>query len=130
MRETMYSENGIGLAATQVNVHKQLIVLDVSEQRNKAKVLINPVINHKKGTFIHKEGCLSFPGIYAEVERHEEISVSYLNEKGIKCKLVSKDLESICIQHEIDHLRGKVFVDYLSRLKRERIEKKLQKIKN
>jgi len=127
MLETMYEAPGIGLAATQVHVAKQLIVIDVSETKDQPLVLINPEILTKSGERIYEEGCLSFPGVYAKVERADEIKVKYLDLDGMTRELDADDLLAICIQHEIDHLNGKVFVDYLSPLKRNRIRKTLEK---
>lgn len=127
MLETMLDENGIGLAATQINVHKQLVVIDVSEKQNDPLVLINPVITHKDGLTISEEGCLSVPNNYAKVERAENITVKALNRKGEEMSLDADGLLAICIQHELDHLKGKLFVDYLSPLKRQRIKAKLEK---
>lgn len=127
MFETMRDEKGIGLAATQVDVHQQVIVMDVSEEQNEPRVFINPKIVSQRGTMINQEGCLSVPGQYADVERAEEITVEALDEKGNAFTLEADGLLAICIQHEMDHLQGKLFVDYLSSLKRQRIMKKLQK---
>ena len=127
MLETMLEENGIGLAATQINVHKQLVVIDVSEKQNDPLVLINPVITHMDGTTISEEGCLSVPNNYAKVERAENITVKALNKAGEEFSLDADGLLAICIQHELDHLKGKLFVDYLSPLKRQRIKTKLEK---
>ncbi len=127
MFETMKEERGIGLAATQVDVHKQVIVMDVSEAQNEPRVFINPKIIAKEGVMINEEGCLSVPGNYAKVERAERITVEALNEKGDPFILEADGLLAICIQHEMDHLAGKLFVDYLSPLKRQRIMKKLEK---
>ena len=127
MLETMLEENGIGLAATQINVHKQLVVIDVSEKQNDPLVLINPVITHMDGTTISEEGCLSVPNNYAKVERAETITVKALNKAGEEFSLDADGLLAICIQHELDHLKGKLFVDYLSPLKRQRIKTKLEK---
>ncbi|MDB2330202.1 peptide deformylase [Alteromonas sp.] len=127
MFETMKDENGIGLAATQVNRHVQVVVMDVSEEQNEPRVFINPVITHKDGTTISEEGCLSVPGNYAKVERAEAITVKALNEKGETFELEADGLLAICVQHELDHLKGKLFIDYLSPLKRQRIRKKLEK---
>jgi peptide deformylase len=127
MFETMYDAPGIGLAATQVNIHQQIIVIDISEQKNQALCLINPQISHKDGLQITEEGCLSVPSIFDKVERAENITVQALNEKGEKFTFNADGLLAVCIQHEIDHLKGKLFVDYLSSLKRQRITKKLSK---
>ncbi|UTP73301.1 peptide deformylase [Alteromonas sp. LMIT006] len=127
MFETMKEERGIGLAATQVDVHKQVIVMDVSEGQDEPRVFINPKIIAKEGVMINEEGCLSVPGNYAKVERAERITVEALNEKGDTFILEADGLLAICIQHEMDHLAGKLFVDYLSPLKRQRIMKKLEK---
>ena len=127
MFETMRAENGIGLAATQVNVHKQLVVMDVSEEQNQPKVFINPEITHMEGKTISEEGCLSVPNNYAKVERAEKITVTALDKSGEPFSLDADGLMAICIQHELDHLKGKLFVDYLSPLKRQRIKTKLEK---
>ncbi|MFQ3236209.1 MAG: peptide deformylase [Paraglaciecola sp.] len=127
MLETMRDENGIGLAATQVDVHKRLVVLDLSEKQNNPQIFINPEITHKEGMIISEEGCLSVPNNYAKVERAEKITVTALDENGLSFTLEAEDLLAICIQHELDHLQGKLFVDYLSPLKRQRIKTKLEK---
>ena len=127
MAETMYSASGIGLAATQVNVPKRVIVIDISEARDDLLVLINPEIQSREGTVVFEEGCLSVPGVYDRVERSEQIVVQALSAEGDEFKLEATGLLSVCIQHEIDHLDGKVFVEYLSRLKQDRIIKKLKK---
>lgn len=127
MAETMYEAPGIGLAATQVNVHQQLIVIDVSEARNELLVLINPEILSDEGRQIGEEGCLSVPGIYDKVERAERVSVRYLGLDGQLKTLETEGLLAVCIQHEMDHLQGKVFVDHLSVLKQTRIKSKLSK---
>ena len=127
MLETMYEAPGIGLAATQVHEAKQLIVIDVSESKDQPLVLINPEIIETKGKHIYEEGCLSFPGVYAKVERADEIKLTYQDLDGMKREMAADDLLAICIQHEMDHLNGKVFVDYLSPLKRNRIRKQLEK---
>ncbi len=127
MFETMKDENGIGLAATQVNRHVQVVVMDVSEEQNEPRVFINPKIVRKDGVTISEEGCLSVPGNYAKVERAESITVEALNEHGEAFELEAEGLLAICIQHELDHLKGKLFIDYLSPLKRQRIRKKLEK---
>jgi peptide deformylase len=129
MTETMYAENGIGLAATQVNVHQRLLVLDVSDSRNQLKVYVNPEVISSTGEQNCEEGCLSVPGIYAEVKRAENIRVRALNTKGEVFEEDLSGLHSICLQHEMDHLQGKLFVDYLSPLKRQMVRKKLEKQK-
>lgn len=127
MLETMYDENGIGLAATQVNIHQRIVVIDVSEERNEPLVLINPQIIKKDGSTVSEEGCLSVPNSYAKVDRAETVTVAALNENGEEFALDADELLAICIQHELDHLQGKLFIDYLSPLKRQRIRKKLEK---
>ena len=127
MLETMYAERGIGLAATQVNRDLRVLVLDISEARNAPQVFINPEIVARDGKQTCEEGCLSVPGEYAEVERAERIRVSALDRDGEPFELDADGLLAVCIQHEIDHLDGKVFIDYLSPLKRRMIEKRLKK---
>lgn len=127
MFETMYAAPGIGLAATQVNVHKRLLVADVSVDNDDPHVLINPVILEKDGVTVTDEGCLSVPGFYEEVERSEHIIVRFLDGDGKETEMESTGLLAVCIQHEIDHLDGKLFVDYISEVKRQRIRKKLLK---
>lgn len=127
MTETMYDANGIGLAATQVDVHEQVIVLDLSEERNEPLVIINPKVIERNGEQIYDEGCLSVPEYYAPVKRAEKIKISALDEQGEIYELEAEGLQAVCIQHEMDHLAGKVFVDYLSRLKQDRVKKKLVK---
>ena len=127
MFETMYESQGVGLAATQVDVHKRLFVADCSEDQNEPLVFINPEITKAEGHFTNDEGCLSFPGVYAKVERAERITVEALDRNGEKFSLDEEGLLAICIQHELDHLNGKLFVDYLSPLKQNRIRKKLEK---
>lgn len=127
MFETMREENGIGLAATQINVHKQVVVMDVSEDQDKPLVFINPEITQMEGKTISEEGCLSVPNNFAQVERAEKITVIALDKSGKSFTLDAEGLLAICIQHELDHLKGKLFVDYLSPLKRQRIKKKLEK---
>ena len=127
MFETMKDENGIGLAATQVNRHVQVVVMDVSEDQNEPRVFINPEIIRKDGSTISEEGCLLVPGNYAKVERAEAITVKALDQNGESFELDAEGLLAICIQHELDHLKGKLFIDYLSPLKRQRIRKKLEK---
>lgn len=127
MLETMYAAPGIGLAATQVDVHKRLLVADVSTDKNEPHVLINPEILTKDGVEVMEEGCLSVPGYYEEVERAEAIRVRALGLDGEPFELDADGLLAVCIQHEIDHLDGKLFVDYISTVKRDRIRKKLLK---
>lgn len=128
MLETMYDEKGVGLAATQVNIHQRIVVMDVSENGDSPIVLINPEITKKSdNTFINEEGCLSVPGCYAKVTRHETVTVEALDRNGQEFSLDGDELLSICIQHELDHLAGILFVDYLSPLKRQRIKAKLEK---
>lgn len=127
MLETMYAAPGIGLAATQVDVHKRLLVADVSVDKDAPYVLINPQILEKDGVTVTDEGCLSVPGYYEEVERAEHIIVKFLDRDGEEVELDAHGLLAVCIQHEIDHLDGKLFVDYLSEAKRTRIRKKLVK---
>jgi len=127
MADTMYAAPGLGLAATQVNVHKQVIVIDASETRDRLLVLINPEIVSREGIQYREEGCLSVPGIYESIERAERITVRALDIEGKPFTLDAEKLLALCIQHEMDHLEGKVFVDYLSRLKQLRIKAKLQK---
>jgi len=127
MFETMYIAPGIGLAATQVNVHKQVIVIDISEEKNQPLCLINPEIIAKQGTETCDEGCLSVPDIYETVERSEKVTIKALDQHGDEFTLQADELLAVCIQHEIDHLKGKLFVDYLSPLKQQRIKKRLLK---
>jgi peptide deformylase len=127
MLETMYVAPGIGLAATQVNVHRRLIVMDLSEQRNEPRIFVNPEILSREGVEVSEEGCLSVPQVFEDVERAARVRVRSQNLKG---EVIEEDLEgllAICLQHELDHLEGKLFVDYLSSLKRERIRRKLEK---
>jgi peptide deformylase len=127
MLETMYAAPGIGLAATQVDVHKQLIVIDVSEDKSSPIVLINPEIVSREGDMEGEEGCLSVPGIYETVKRAEHVSVRALDLGGKAIEFEADGLLSVCVQHEIDHLLGKVFVEYLSQLKQTRIKTRLAK---
>jgi peptide deformylase len=127
MAETMYEAPGVGLAATQVDVHKQLVVIDISEEKDQLLVLINPRITKLDGMQVHEEGCLSVPGIFDKVERAERVEVEYLDLDGKPCQLATDGLLAVCIQHELDHLVGKVFVEHLSRLKQGRIKSKLAK---
>ncbi|WP_445372785.1 peptide deformylase [Methylomonas sp. HW2-6] len=128
MIETMYSAKGVGLAATQVNVHKRVIVMDVSENKDNPICLINPQIVERDGVEESEEGCLSVPGFFEKVSRAEQIKVKALDRNGDSFELEARDLLAVCIQHEMDHLEGKLFVDYLSAFKRNRIKSKLDKI--
>ncbi len=128
MLETMYEAKGIGLAATQVDVHERLIVIDISEERDQPMVLINPeLVWHSETRHINEEGCLSVPGIYDGVERFDAVHVSALDEHGQRRTIEATELLAVCVQHEMDHLLGKVFVEYLSPLKRNRIKTKMIK---
>lgn len=129
MLETMYDAPGIGLAATQVNVHKRILVVDVSEERDSPRVFINPQIVEAVGEEEMEEGCLSVPGFYEKVRRAESVKVRALDRDGQPFEERLEGLLAVCVQHEIDHLDGKLFVDYLSSLKRDRIRKKLEKQK-
>ncbi|QYJ89937.1 MULTISPECIES: peptide deformylase [Shewanella] len=127
MFETMYEEKGIGLAATQVDYHHQLIVMDLQDDVERPKVFINLEIIEKSGDFCNEEGCLSVPGIYAKVDRAEFVTIKAQDREGNEFTLEADGLFAICLQHELDHLNGKLFVDYLSPLKRQRIKQKLEK---
>jgi peptide deformylase len=127
MVETMYGADGVGLAATQVNVHQQVIVIDVSPDKTDLRVFINPEIIRREGLALNQEGCLSVPGIYDNVERAESVTVTALDENGSRFTLNASGLLATCIQHEMDHLQGKVFVEHLSELKQNRIRAKLKK---
>jgi peptide deformylase len=127
MAETMYEAPGIGLAATQVDVHKRLIVIDASETRDQLLVLVNPELIESDGVQICEEGCLSVPGIYDKVERAEQVVVRYLDLEGAQQTVTAEGLLAVCLQHEMDHLDGKVFVEHLSSLKQTRIKAKLLK---
>ena len=127
MLETMYAAPGIGLAATQVDVHERLLVLDITEDQSGPMVFINPEIRESEGTISGDEGCLSVPEIYEPVERAEKVRVKALDRDGKEFELEAEGLLAVCIQHEIDHLEGKLFVDYLSALKRSRLKKKMAK---
>lgn len=129
MFETMYIAPGIGLAATQVNVHQQVIVIDVSEDKSQPLCLINPEIVAEEGVESCDEGCLSVPEIYETVERCEKVTVKALDQNGDEYTLQADEMLAVCIQHEMDHLKGKLFVDYLSPLKQQRIKKRLLKAK-
>jgi peptide deformylase len=127
MAETMYAAPGIGLAATQVDVHRQVIVIDISEAKNELRVFINPQIVGADGMQEYEEGCLSVPGVYEKVKRPERVTVKALDQNGKPFTLEADGLLAVCVQHEIDHLKGKVFVEYLSQLKQGRIKHKLKK---
>jgi len=127
MAETMYAAPGVGLAATQVDIHKQIIVIDVSEDRSDLRVFINPEITRREGQAVNQEGCLSVPGVYDNVERAESVTVTALDRNGARFTLNASGLLATCIQHEMDHLQGKVFVELLSDLKQNRIRAKLKK---
>ena len=127
MAETMYSAPGVGLAATQVNVHQQIIVMDISETQDQLLVFVNPEIIASSGESMCEEGCLSVPGVYEKVRRAEQVTVCALNTHGESFTLEADGLLAICIQHEVDHLKGKVFVEYLSPLKQSRLRAKLKK---
>src|SRR3954463_16438361 len=127
MIETMYAAPGVGLAATQVDVHKQIVVIDVSEDRSDLRVFINPEVTRREGMAVNQEGCLSLPGIYDNVERAESVTVTALDRNGSRFTLNASGMLATCIQHEIDHLHGRVFVEHLSDLKQNRIRAKLKK---
>ena len=128
MAETMYEAPGIGLAATQVDFHQRIIIIDISEDKNNLLVLINPILLESKGEEFNQEGCLSVPEVFEKVKRADWIKISALDINGKKFELEADGLLAVCIQHEMDHLEGKVFVDYLSNLKKNRIKKKLIKM--
>ena len=127
MLETMYAENGIGLAATQVNVQQRVVVMDLSKERNEPLTLVNPQVTQQSGTEEMEEGCLSVPDYTDLVQRAEKISYRYLNLDGEEIEAEADGLRAVCIQHEIDHLDGKLFIDYLSPMKRRRVRKKIEK---
>ena len=127
MFETMYAAPGIGLAASQVDIHKRIIVIDISENRDEPHAFINPVLEISGGEMEAEEGCLSVPGFYESVKRADHVLVNALDRNGKPFELEATDMLAVCIQHECDHLEGKLFVDYLSSLKRSRIRKKLEK---
>ncbi|QSX74027.1 peptide deformylase [Lysobacter arenosi] len=129
MFETMYEAPGIGLAASQVDVHQRFMVMDISEEHDQPRVFINPEITARDGEQVYQEGCLSVPGIFADVTRADRITVSFLDRDAKAQTLEAEGLLAVCIQHEMDHLAGKLFVDYLSPLKREMVRKKLAKQK-
>jgi peptide deformylase len=128
MLETLYANRGIGLAATQIDVHERIVVMDVSDTRDQPQVFINPEIVGKSQTQVqHREGCLSVPGVYDGVSRAEEVEISAISLDGSPFRMQARGLAAVCIQHEIDHLDGKVFVQYLSRLKQGRIRERMRK---
>lgn len=127
MAETMYAAPGVGLAATQVDVHKQVIVVDVSERQDSLVVLVNPEVVEASGVSDIEEGCLSVPGVYDTVERAERVKVRAYDQNGNSFTLEAQGLLAVCIQHEMDHLKGKVFVEYLSQLKQQRVRARLAK---
>ena len=127
MAETMYAAPGVGLAAIQVNEAKQIIVIDISEDKSQLRVFVNPEIVRREGVALNEEGCLSVPGIYDKVERAESVTVTALDRAGNRFTINASGLLAVCIQHEMDHLVGKVFVDYLSPLKQQRIKSKMKK---
>ena len=127
MFETMYVAPGIGLAASQVDLHRRFMVIDVSEEKDQPMVFVNPKITHRDGEQVYQEGCLSVPGIFADVTRSNTITVAALDRHGVPFELKADGLLAVCVQHEMDHLEGKLFVDYLSPLKRELVRKKLAK---
>jgi peptide deformylase len=128
MLDTMYEADGVGLAATQVDVHECVIVIDTSDTRDRPRVLINPVLLEVSDEMVlGDEGCLSVPTIYDKVPRHARVTVRALDRSGLTCEFEAEGLEAVCVQHEMDHLRGKVFVEYLSALKRDRIKTKMLK---
>ncbi len=127
LAETMYAAPGVGLAATQVNVHKRVITIDTSETHDDLLVLVNPRIVRENGRHVYEEGCLSVPGVYEEVERAEHIEFEYQDVTGAVQRRSATGLLAVCVQHEMDHLKGKVFVEYLSRLKQSRIRAKMEK---
>jgi len=127
MLDTMYDENGVGLAATQVDIHQRIVVMDCSEEHDTPIIMINPEIIKSEGSMMNEEGCLSVPGVYASVERAEHVTARALDRDGKTFEFDASELLAICVQHELEHLMGKVFVDHLSPLKRQRITKKLEK---
>ena len=127
LAETMYSAPGIGLAATQVDIHKQIIVIDVSEDHSDLRIFINPEITRREGAAVNQEGCLSVAGIFDNVERAESVTVTALDRNGSRFTLNASGMLATCIQHEMDHLSGKIFIDYLSELKQNRVRAKLKK---
>jgi peptide deformylase len=129
MFETMYEQNGVGLAATQVNIHQRIIVIDITEDKTQPLCVINPEIISREGIQFEFEGCLSFPGVFDKVERAAKIRLKALDREGKEFEMDAEGILAVCIQHEMDHLQGILFVDHLSRLKQERARKKLKKIR-
>jgi peptide deformylase len=127
MAETMYAAPGVGLAATQVDVRKQIVLIDVSEDHTDLRVFINPEITRREGMAVNQEGCLSVPGVYDNVERAESVTVTALDRNGSRFTLNASGMLATCIQHELDHLQGKIFIDYLSDLKQNRVRAKIKK---
>src|SRR3954471_5955195 len=127
MIDTMYAAPGVGLAATQVDAHKEIVVIDVSDDRSDLRVFVNPEITRREGVAVNQEGCLSIPGVYDNVERAESVTVTALDRNGSRFTLNASGMLAACIQHEMDHLHGKVFIDYLSELKQNRVRAKLKK---
>lgn len=127
MAETMYAAPGAGLAATQVDVHQQIVIIDVSDDRSDLRVFVNPEITRREGVAVNQEGCLSVPGVFDNVERAESVTVTALDRNGARFTLNASGMLAACIQHEMDHLQGKVFIDYLSELKQNRVRTKLKK---
>src|SRR5262249_31331260 len=127
MAETMYAAPGVGLAATQVNIHQQIILIDVSEDHSDLRVFINPEVTRREGLATNQEGCLSVPGIYENVERADSVTVTALDRNGSRFTVNASGVLATCIQHEMDHLQGKIFVEHLSELKQNRIRAKLKK---
>jgi peptide deformylase len=130
MYETMYAENAVGLAATQVNIHQRILVMDITDDRKSPFCLINPEILHREGTQFEFEGCISFPDVFDKVERSAKLRVRAEDQHGRSYELDAEGLLAICIQHEMDHLDGILFIDHLSRLKQERLCKKLEKLRS
>ena len=129
MAQTMYDANGVGLAATQVDVHEQIVVLDISDTRDALQVFVNPrIVDASPVRRVAEEGCLSVPGVYDEVERPEAVTVEAEDERGTTFRLAAEGLLAVCVQHEMDHLKGKVFVEYLSQLKQTRIKSRMRKL--
>ena len=129
MAQTMYDANGVGLAATQVDVHEQVLVMDISDTRDQLQVFVNPRVVRASATRkLAEEGCLSVPGVYDEVERPDAVTIEAEDERGVSYRIEAEGLLAVCVQHEMDHLRGKVFVEYLSQLKQARIKSRMRKL--